>query len=61
MRKRIATLVLSAAVSSFGFVAAAPPAAASCQTNPDVGDWCKVQEVLCINAYKVWEKLTGNC
>ena len=36
-----------------------PAAAASCQTNPDVGDVCKVFEVLCNN--KVWQKVAENC
>ena len=59
MKLKRALLVLALAALPLTF--AAPPAAASCQTNPDVGDWCKVQEVICVNAYKVWEKLTGKC
>jgi hypothetical protein len=36
-----------------------PASAASCQTNPDVGDFCKVLEVLCNN--KVWQKVSDDC
>jgi hypothetical protein len=59
VRFKRALLVL--ALAALPFTVAAPPASASCQTNPDVGDWCKVQEVVCHNAYKVWELVTGNC
>lgn len=45
MRK--ARTFLVAAVAAAALVAPAAPAHASCQTDPDVGDICKVIEVLC--------------
>jgi hypothetical protein len=36
-------LAVTVAVPTFLF---ATPASASCQTNPDVGDWCKVRDAV---------------
>ncbi len=42
MRKlRILLVAATVAISTFVI---ASPASASCQTNPDVGDWCKVRD-----------------
>jgi hypothetical protein len=37
LRKKIAVLALSAAVSSFGFIGAAPPAQACAEFDPTIG------------------------
>jgi hypothetical protein len=59
VRLKRALLVLALAALPFTIVA--PPAAASCQTNPDVGDFCKVEQVLCANYSKVYDFLTHRC
>ena len=58
---RLKRSLLALMIAAAPLAIAPTPASASCQTNPDVGDWCKVQEVVCHNAYKVWERVTGNC
>lgn len=39
-----ARMLLLAGMIAAGSLFAAAPAHASCQTNPDVGDWCKVRD-----------------
>ncbi len=40
---RIIIAAVTLAVPTFLF---ATPASASCQTNPDIGDWCKVRDAV---------------
>ena len=40
-------MLLAGSLAAAALVAPAAPAQASCQTNPDVGDICKVIDVLC--------------
>lgn len=40
---RMLILAVTVAVPTFLF---ASPASASCQTDPDIGDWCKVRDAV---------------
>lgn len=52
-------MLLVASVAAAALVAPAAPAQASCQTNPDVGDICKVLDVLCNTT--IGQKYIGYC
>lgn len=43
--KKVRMLVLAATLAVPTFLIATP-ASASCQTNPDLGDWCKVRDAV---------------
>ncbi|MGH2757283.1 MAG: hypothetical protein ACRDI3_05790 [Actinomycetota bacterium] len=60
--RRVRALVVGAALAASTLILGAPRAQASCQTNPDVGDFCKVIDAPCNGPlYKVWDRVTDRC